>query len=59
MKTLKSIVLSLLVITLATAGYAALLTHTNARIEARCSDRGGQVLLTPGYPSRCLLPVAR
>lgn len=59
MQTLKATIIALLVITLATAGYATLLTHTNARIEARCADRGGQVLLTPGYPSRCLLPVAR
>ena len=59
MQTLKATVIALLVISLATAGYAALLHNGNSRIEARCADRGGQVLVTPGKVSQCLLPAAR
>lgn len=58
MQTLKATIIALLVITLAAAGYAALLHNGNARIEARCLEQGGQVLRTPGEVSRCLLPAA-
>jgi hypothetical protein len=37
----------------------ALNVHANVRIEARCQEQGGQVLVTPGELSRCLLPTAR
>lgn len=56
-QTLKATAIALLVITLATAGYVALLRNGNARIEAKCQASGGQVLVTPGQVSRCLLPV--
>lgn len=59
MQTLKATAIALLIITLATVGYAALLHNGNARIEAKCAGRGGQVLVTPGQVSRCLLPIAR
>ena len=59
MQTLKATAIALLVITLATAGYAALLHNGNARIEAKCAGRGGLVVVTPGKVSRCLLPIAR
>lgn len=59
MQTLKATAIALLIITLATAGYAALLTRANARIEAKCAAQGGQALVTPGQPTRCLLPAAR
>jgi hypothetical protein len=56
MQTLKATAIALLVITLATAGYAALLHNGNVRIEAKCAAQGGQVITTPGEISRCLLP---
>ena len=59
MQTLKATAIATLVILLATAGYAALLTNANARIEARCAAQGGQVIVTPGEVSRCLRPAAR
>ena len=59
MQTLKATAIAILVIALATAGYAALLTNANAKIESRCTARGGQVLVTPGEVARCLLPTAR
>jgi len=58
-QTLKATAIALLVITLATAGYVTLLRNGNARIEARCTAQGGQVLVTPGQVSKCLLPAAR
>jgi len=58
-QTLKATAIALLVITLATAGYVALLRNGNARIEAKCQASGGQVLVTPGQVSKCLLPAAR
>ena len=59
MQTLKATAIAILLIAMATAGYAALLNTGNARIEARCTARGGQALVTPGEVSRCLLPTAR
>ena len=59
MQTLKATALALLVITLATAGYVALLRNGNPRIEAKCISQGGQVIVAPGEASRCLLPAAR
>jgi hypothetical protein len=59
MQTLKATAIAILVIALATASYAALLNTGNARIEARCTARGGQVLVTPGEVARCLLPPTR
>ena len=59
MQTLKAYAIALLVIMLATAGYAALLHNGNARIEAKCAGRGGQVLVAPGPVSRCLRPATR
>ena len=58
MQTLKATAIALLVITLATAGYATLLRHGNSRIEAKCITRGGQLIVAPGQVSRCLLPAA-
>jgi hypothetical protein len=59
MQTLKATAIATLVIILATAGYVALLHNGNGRIEARCAELGGQALVTPGQPTRCLLPAAR
>jgi len=59
MQTLKATAIALLIITLATAGYVALLHNANARTEAKCQAAGGQVLMTPGDFSKCLLPAAR
>jgi hypothetical protein len=56
MQTLKATAIALLVITLATAGYAALLHNGNARIEAKCAAQGGQFITAPGEISRCLHP---
>ena len=41
------------------AGIAILTNRANVKIEARCLAQGGQVLVTPGEVSRCLLPTAR
>jgi hypothetical protein len=49
-------IIALLVITLATVGYGALLHNGNARIEAKCADQGGQIITAPGEISRCLRP---
>jgi hypothetical protein len=59
MQTLKATAIATLVIILTIAGYVALLNRANDRIETRCSAQGGQVLVTPGEVSRCLLPPAR
>jgi len=40
-------------------GLALAIKATNVKIEARCIAQGGQVLVTPGEVSRCLLPTAR
>jgi hypothetical protein len=32
------------------------LSFTNPRIEAKCAERGGQVLVRPGQVSSCLYP---
>ena len=40
-------------------GLALAIKATNVKIEARCIAQGGQVLVTPGEVSRCLLPPAR
>lgn len=31
----------------------------NVKVEARCIAQGGQVIVTPGKLSQCLLPIAR
>jgi hypothetical protein len=31
----------------------------NVKVESRCIAQGGQVIVTPGEVSRCLLPAAR
>ena len=46
-------------IILLAVGYWTLLNRANDRIESRCTAQGGQVLVTPGEVSRCLLPTAR
>ena len=56
MQTLKATAIALLVITLATVGYALLLNSANAKIEARCAANGGQVLVMLGEVSKCLQP---
>lgn len=40
-------------------GLALAIKATNVKVEARCISRGGQVIVTPGEVSRCLLPAAR
>jgi hypothetical protein len=40
-------------------GLALAIKATNVKIEARCIAQGGQVLVTPGEVSRCLLPPTR
>jgi hypothetical protein len=40
-------------------GIANLTNRANVKIEARCIAQGGQVLVTPGEVSRCLLPTVR
>ena len=47
------------VIMLVAVGIATLINGANVKIEARCIEQGGQVLVTPGEVSRCLLPTAR
>jgi len=47
------------VIMLVAVGIAILTNHANVKIEARCIAQGGQVLVTPGEVSRCLLPPTR
>jgi hypothetical protein len=44
------------IIVLLAIGLGTLINHGNVKIEARCSEQGGQVLRTPGEVSRCLLP---
>ena len=46
-------------IMLMAVGIATLTNRANVKIEARCIAQGGQVLVTPGEVSRCLLPTAR
>ena len=40
-------------------GLAMAIKATNVKVEAKCLAQGGQVLVTPGEVSRCLLPAAR
>ena len=40
-------------------GLAQGIKGANVKVEARCSAQGGQVIVTPGQVSRCLLPIAR
>jgi acyl-coenzyme A thioesterase PaaI-like protein len=40
-------------------GYLTMLNRANVKIEARCLAQGGQVIVTPGEVSRCLLPPTR
>ena len=47
------------VIMLMAVGIATLTNRANVKIEARCQAQGGQVIVTPGEVSRCLLPTAR
>ena len=47
------------IIMLMAVGVATLTNLANVKIEARCIEQGGQVLVTPGEVSRCLLPTAR
>jgi hypothetical protein len=47
------------VIMLVAFGLALAIKATNVKIEARCIAQGGQVLVTPGEVSRCLLPPTR
>jgi hypothetical protein len=47
------------IIVLMAAGIATLTNRANVKIESRCIAQGGQVLVTPGEVSRCLLPTAR
>ena len=47
------------VLILVAVGIATLINRANVKIEARCIEQGGQVLVTPGEVSRCLLPTAR
>jgi hypothetical protein len=47
------------VIMLVTFGLAMAIKATNVKVETRCISQGGQVLVTPGEVSRCLLPTAR
>ena len=47
------------VIMLMAVGIATLTNRANVKIEARCTAQGGQVIVTPGQVSRCLLPTAR
>jgi hypothetical protein len=47
------------VMILAAVGLILLINHANVKIESRCLEQGGQVLQTPGEPSRCLLPPTR
>ena len=47
------------VMMLVTAGLVLLINATNVKVEAKCVAQGGQVIVTPGEVSRCLLPAAR
>ena len=47
------------VIMLVIFGLSFAIRATNVKIEARCIAQGGQVLVTPGEVSRCLLPPTR
>jgi hypothetical protein len=47
------------VIMLVAFGLAMAIKGTNVKVEARCIAQGGQVIVTPGEVSRCLLPPAR
>jgi len=47
------------IIMLMAVGVATLTNRANVKIEARCIEQGGQVLVTPGEVSRCLLPTGR
>jgi hypothetical protein len=47
------------VIMLVAFGLAVATKATNVKVEARCTAQGGQVIVTPGQVSRCLLPAAR
>lgn len=47
------------VMVLVAFGLSLAIKATNVKVEARCTAQGGQVLVTPGQVSRCLLPIAR
>ena len=47
------------VIIVLSIGVATLINRANVKIDSRCTSQGGQVLVTPGEVSRCLLPTAR
>ena len=47
------------VMVLVAFGLSLAIKATNVKVESRCIAQGGQVLVTPGEVSRCLLPIAR
>ena len=47
------------VLVLTALGLVILINGANVKVEAKCQAAGGQVLVTPGELSRCLLPTAR
>ena len=47
------------VMVLVALGLSLAIKATNVKVGARCIAQGGQVLVTPGEVSRCLLPTAR
>jgi hypothetical protein len=51
---LKPWLIGLTVVLLTGLGWYFLLQHGNARIEARCLSKGGEVLQRPGQVSYCL-----
>lgn len=46
-------------IVLMALGLAQVIKSANVKMEARCAAQGGQVIVTPGEVSRCLLPASR
>ena len=59
LKTIGICVTTFAGIILLAIGYCTLLNSANVKVETRCTAQGGQVLVTPGEVSRCLLPTAR
>lgn len=46
-------------VVMVTLGLVVATTAVNVKVESRCTARGGQVIVTPGQVSKCLLPAAR